>query len=178
MTGIPWVWQATADEISADYPCDRFVDGPSVACLRAVDSKADPGTVFRWFCQLRIAPYSYDLLDNFGKPSPRTLSPGLDELELGQRVMSIFSLVDFTPGHQLTLKLDDPGGRRLFGDLAVSYTVDPTAAGSRLVVKLAIPVAGGPFGSVRRYALAWGDLVMMRKQLRKLADYAERPVAA
>lgn len=167
---LPWVWQATAEEVQAEYPCDRYVEAPAASCLRAVDSGADAATLFRWFCQLRLAPYSYDLLDNWGKPSPRTLTPGLDELELGQSVMTIFRLVDFEPGRHLTLRLGNAGSRRLYGDIAVSYTVTPTATGSRLVVKMVIPAA---VGAVRRRLLAWGDLVMMRKQLTKLAALAE-----
>ncbi len=172
---LPWVWQATAEEIAAEYPCDRYVESPAASCLRAVDSTADAATVFRWFCQLRVAPYSYDLVDNWGKPSPRTLTPGLDELELEQSVMTIFRLVDFQPGRHLTLRLRDAASRRIFGDIAVSYTVTPTTTGSRLVVKMVIP---GEVGAVRRLLLAWGDLVMMRKQLSKLAGLAaSAPVA-
>jgi hypothetical protein len=167
---LPWVWQATAEELAAEYPCDRYVDAPGASCLRAVDSSADAATVFRWFCQLRVAPYSYDLLDNWGKPSPRTLTPGLDELELGMSVMTIFRLVDFEPGRHLTLRLRNPASRRLYGDIAVSYTVTPTATGSRLVVKMVIPAT---VGAVRRWLLAWGDVVMMRKQLTTLAALAE-----
>jgi hypothetical protein len=173
MRSLPWVWQATGEEVAAEYACDRFVDGPVESCFRAVDSRADAETVFRWFCQLRVAPYSYDLLDNLGKPSPRTLTPGLDEVEIGQRFMTIFRLVDFVPGRHLTLKIDNPGSRRLFGDIAVSYTVAPTAGGSRLGVKMAVPAEPGAVNAVRRRLLAWGDLVMMRKQLRKLAELAE-----
>lgn len=178
MNGVPWVWQATEAETAADYPCDDLVDGPKVACFRAVDSTADPATVFRWFCQLRLAPYSYDLLDNFGKPSPKTLTPGLDGLELDQRFMTIFALASFTPGRQITLKLVHPSSRILYGDLAVSYTVQPREGGSRLVVKMVLAAKTGPLESVRRTLLAWGDLVMMRKQLRTLAELAEKHVAA
>jgi hypothetical protein len=174
MTVLPWVWGATAAEIAAEYPCDRFAVGATRSCHRATDSAADAGLVFRWFCQLRIAPYSYDLLDNWGKPSPQALMPGLDELELGQQFMTIFRLVDFSPGRQLTLKLEAPRGRRLFGELAVSYTVAPRPGGSRLVVKMALADEPGAVNAVRREVLAWGDLVMMRRQLRKLAALAER----
>ncbi|GAA1563219.1 hypothetical protein GCM10009789_15350 [Kribbella sancticallisti] len=169
--GLPWVWQATAEEVAAEYPCDRYVEGAVASCLRAVDSAADAETVFRWYCQLRVAPYSYDSLDNWGKPSPRTLTPGLDELEVGQSVMTIFRLVDFTPGRQLTLRLRNPASRRLYGDIAVSYTVTPRPGGSRLVVKLVIPAE---VGAIRRRLLAWGDLLMMRKQLITLSTLAEQ----
>lgn len=166
---LPWIWQATAEEVAAEYPCDRFVEGPVTGCWRAGDSAADAEELFRWICQLRVAPYSYDLLDNFGKTSPRTLSPGVDQLELGQRFMTIFEVADFTPGQQLTLKLVDRVSLRLFGELAVTYAAVPAAAGSRLVVKLALSAQGNP---VRRTLLAWGDLLMMRKQVLTLTQLA------
>lgn len=168
----PWNWQASPTEQAAEYPCDQVVAGPVAACFRATDADADASAVFRWFCQLRVAPYSYDLLDNFGRTSPRRLDPELVDLELGQTFMTIFRLVDFTPDRQVTLQLHDPVGRRLFGDLAVTYTVRPAGSGSRLVAKLVLAADPGPLSAARRYLLAWGDLVMMQKQLRTLAGLA------
>lgn len=170
---LPWIWQATAEEVAAEYPCDRYVSGPVVGCWRAADSTASTEQLFRWLCQLRVAPYSFDLVDNFGKASPRTLTPGADLLELGQPVMTIFELVDFEPGRQLTVKIVDPRSRRLFGEVAVTYLVVPAASGSRLIVKLALPARGN---AVRRTLLAWGDLLMMRKQVLRLTFLAAESV--
>lgn len=169
---LPWVWGATEAEQAAEYACDRFI-GEGVGLFRAVDAAARPETVYRWYCQLKVAPYSYDLIDNFGKVSPRTLTPGVDHLEIGQNFLGIFELVAFEYGRDLTLRTKGLGVR-LFGDLAVSYTVRPAGNGSRLVAKLALPADHGPLAGVRRRLLAWGDLVMMRKQLRLLAALAER----
>jgi hypothetical protein len=138
---------------------------------RAVDVAAPAGRTFRWVCQLRVAPYSYDLIDNRGRASPRELTPGLDRLEVGQRVATIFTLVDFTPGEHLTLRLTETRGRRLFGDVVVTYLAVPTGPEtSRLLAR--VRVSG--LGPVRRRALAYGDLLMMRKQLHTLADLAAR----
>lgn len=135
------------------------------AYFRAVDIDAPSATVYRWLCQLRVAPYSYDLLDNFGRRSPRTLTPGLDDLHPGDRFMTIFDLADFDPGRQITLVLRQ--GTRIFGPLAVTYRVSDRAhGGSRLVVKLALARRrGGP--------VPWMELFMMRKQLLTLRDLAE-----
>jgi hypothetical protein len=143
---------------------------------RAVTVEAPASVVFRWLCQLRVAPYSYDVLDNGGRRSPRELTPGLDELAIGQKFM-IFKLADFEPSKQLTLRIVPGRPRRLLGDLAVSYTVVPDGeARCRLVVKLRVDLPGdGLLARLHRSALAWGDLVMMRKQLLTLKELAETP---
>jgi hypothetical protein len=171
-------WGSTAAERSASYPCEGFVRGAGLEVYRAIDISAPPGTVFRWLCQLRAAPYSYDLLDNLGRRSPRELTPGLEELEVGQRVMTIFHLASFEPGRHLTIVCDGIG-RKLLGNVSSTYTVLPTAAGSRLVLKLvAVPPFGGLFGAAYRRVMPWFDLLMMRKQFLTLKRLAEETAAA
>ena len=164
--GLPEIWGATPAELAERYPCDELVAGPTESWFRAVEVDAEPAAVYRWLCQLRVAPYSYDLLDNFGRRSPRTLTPGLTELAVGQRVMTIFTLAGFVKDLELTLRLTDRWARRAFGDLAVTYRVTH----GRLVAKLV--VSARPLSFARRRLLAWGDLVMMRRQLRTLAELA------
>ena len=170
----PEVWGATAEEVQAAFPCDQYLPSPDAIWFRAVSVDADCDTVFRWLAQLRVAPYSFDLVDNFGRRSPRTLTPGADRLELGQRVMTIFRLVAFRPSEHLTLCLFEPWAVRLFGEIAMSYTVRFAGAGSsRLVVKLLLHHPRRRSGPLTTRALAWGDLVMMRRQLLTLKALAE-----
>jgi hypothetical protein len=168
-------WGETAAERSSPLPCDGLLPDADVVLHRAVDVAAPPALTYRWLCQLRVAPYSYDLLDNGPRRSPRQLTPGLDELEVGQSMCRIFTLASFTPGEQVTLRLTDPVGLRLFGRVVMTYAVSASGLdASRLLARLR--VAG--LDPVRRRALAWGDLVMMRKQLRTLAGLAERDAHA
>jgi hypothetical protein len=170
-------WGSTAQERALPFACDRFVADPTDALYRALTVDAPPALLFRWLCQLRAAPYSYDWLDNLGRQSPRSLTPGLDRLHVGQRVMTVFQLAAFEPDRHITAVLDRLNS--VFGDLAVTYLIVPEAEGrSRLVVKLALAYPRTPIGATMRGPLPAGDLVMMRKQLLTLRDLAERDARA
>jgi hypothetical protein len=175
---VPKVWRARDDEVRAELPCDGLLARPQESWFRAVTVDAEPATVFRWLCQLKVAPYSYDSLDNFGRRSPRRLTPGAERLEQGQRVMTIFRLVDFTQDRDMTLTLDHPKGLSLFGNFALTYRVTAEEHGrTRLLVKLVVGDGDGALRRLRRPLMAWGDLLMMRRQLltlRKLAERQER----
>ena len=162
-------WGTTEAERRAPYPADRYLEDPDDVLFRAVDVDAPIAVTFRWLCQLRVAPYSYDWIDNFGRQSPRTLTPGLENLALGQRVMSMFEVVDFVPGRQVTAR----AGPSPFGVFVATYTVVPVdGARSRIVVKLLMryPALVRPLA---RWMLPFGDWVMMRRQLLNLKALAE-----
>jgi hypothetical protein len=171
-------WGSTAAERSASYACEDFVPGADLELFRAIDISAPAAVVFRWLCQLRVAPYSYDLLDNLGRRSPRELTPGADELEVGQRIMTIFYLASFERDRHLTIVCDGIG-RKLLGQVSSTYAVDQAGDGSRLVLKMAwIPPGGRLLGAVYRSVMPWFDLFMMRKQFLTLKRLAEETAAA
>jgi hypothetical protein len=154
-------WGATASERGAAQPCDALCPR-GLQADRAISIDAPPPIVFAWLCQLRVAPYSYDMLDNFGRRSPRGRDPELAHLEVGQRFMTMFTLRSFVDDEQITLSAKGA---------AVTYAVRPEGAGTRLHVRVR-------FAGQRPVArvLALGDLAMMRKQLRTLKSLAERSV--
>jgi hypothetical protein len=166
-------WGATNAERARRQPCDRFLPGADDTLYRALDIAAPPGGAFRWLCQLRAAPYSYDWIDNRGRQSPRTLTPGLDQLEIGQRVMGIFRLVDFKRDRHLTMVADSPRAAVFLGELAITYALASARGHSRLVVKLLIRYPRGLTGAAMRRTLPLADLIMMRKQLLTLKHLAE-----
>ncbi len=169
-------WGVSDVERRGRFPCDARCAGPEAALYRGVDVAAPPALVFRWLCQLRAAPYSYDWLDNLGRRSPPTLTPGLEALARGQAVMTIFELCDFEPDESITLVIPARNGAaRVFGEVWVSYLVRPAPeGGSRLLAKLLVRYPPGLAGAVMRRVLPLGDLVMMRKQLLTLKRLAER----
>src|SRR4051794_34961179 len=163
-------WGSTAEERQETLPCDALVPDPKAVLVRAVDVAAPPPVVFRWLCQLRVAPYSYDWIDNRGRRSPRELTPGVEKLEPGQRFVSIFRLAEFEQGSRITL--EQRGG--LLGHVALTYAVSEREGGeSRLVLRIAW---GPPRLPLARALLSVGDLVMARRQLLNLKQLAEGSV--
>jgi hypothetical protein len=165
------VWGTTEQEREAPFPCDALLDGYSDAYFRGISVRADVPVVYRWLCQLRVAPYSYDWIDNLGRRSPRELTPGLQQLAVGQRFMTIFDLAAFEPDRHVTLLLREPG---FFPPLAVSYVVVARPPhGSRLLVKLAVRLRPGLRDRLVATFLPWLDWIMMRRQLHNLKALSE-----
>ena len=66
-------WGVTADETRRRYPCDDVVASPVLEAWRGVTVHAPPERVWPWLTQIRLAPYSYDWIDNLGRRSPQEL---------------------------------------------------------------------------------------------------------
>jgi hypothetical protein len=174
-TSLSHIWGTTREERALPFPDDATEDAGVDCYYRGVSVAAAPAIVFRWLCQLRAAPYSYDWIDNRGRQSPPALTPGLDALERGQTFMQIFRLEAFVPGEHVTLVTPTgSSGARLFGLIRVTYWARPDpGGGTRLLVKLRVQKALGLWGRLAAALLPWGDLIMMRRQLLNLKARSE-----
>ena len=169
-------WGTDAAERQLAFPCDNSLPHVDAELYRGITISAPAHVVFRWLCQFRAAPYSYDWIDNGGRQSPQQLTPGLDQLEVGQDVMTIFTLTSFSPDQHLTLRLKPTRrAKSIFGDIVVSYLIVPQGDSScRLLVKLVVHSPTSLRGRLLRSFLPWGDLIMMRKQLINLKRLSEQ----
>ena len=82
-------WGATDEEVAALYPgADLVADGERGATM-AVTIDAAPNQVWPWLIQLggdRGGWYSWDHLDNAGRPSAKTVHPEWQDIALGDHV--------------------------------------------------------------------------------------------
>ncbi len=172
---VSTTWGTTPAERALPFACDALIPDPDAVLFRGVSVAAPANRLFRWLCQLRVAPYSYDWIDNLGRRSPRALTPGLENLAVGQEVMEIFTLVDYRDNEHLTIRVKPrTAASAVFGDVGGTYLVIPTAQDtSRLLVKLVVRYPPGLVGAIISRFLPWGDLVMMRRQLLNLKALAE-----
>jgi len=158
-------WGVTDEETRAAYPCDDQVRAPSLQAWRAVTIEAPRSTVWLWLLQVRLAPYSYDWVDNRGRRSPRRLLH-LDDPAVGDR----FSATGGRPvGRILAVEHEEHLTARIMGAVMTYRLVTVSQKRTRLVLKLVAdyPRWVAPAASV-------GDLVMARRQLLNLKKYAER----
>ena len=168
-------WNVTPAERAADMPCDELVPGGIIHLDRAISIDAPPSVVFAWLCQMRVAPYSYDLLDNTGRRSPRTRSPELTDLKVGQPIVRIFGrfyvfeLASFKADEHITMRLPDGSAMARSSSVAATYAVRPEGNGTRLHAR---ELYDGPW--LLGQALALVNLVMMRKQLFVIKELAQR----
>ena len=84
----PWHlrWGATPDEVEAGMAGDALVPGSHFTATRAITIDAAPEAVWPWLMQVgfgRAGFYSYDLLDNLGRPSASTILPQWQDLAVG-----------------------------------------------------------------------------------------------
>lgn len=171
MSPLGATWGVAPDEKALDFACDHLPGSFDADYYRGVTVKAPPVAVFRWLCQLRAAPYSYDWIDNWGRRSPQALIPGLENLAVGQTMMTIFDLIAFEADRHVTVRTKSD---RLFGDVAGTYLIVPRSDGTcRLLAKLRIRYPRGLRGRLMRIVLPPGDLIMMRRQLLNLKRLAE-----
>lgn len=158
-------WGVSDSEVLRAYPCDDFVAAPLLQAWRGIRIEAPAGAVWPWVAQIRLAPYSYDWIDNRGRCSPRQLA-GLPEPRAGDRFTAVGGrpvgrIVSVDPGRQLTGTI---------GGAFMSYVLVPQDDGAtRLLLKVT--------AQSRRWAapaLSAGDLIMARRQLLNLKQLAER----
>jgi hypothetical protein len=160
-------WGVSRSETSRPYPCDEFVDSPTLRAWRGVTVEAPADAVWPWVAQVRIAPYSYDWIDNLGHRSPRELA-GLPEPQAGDRFTTaagrpVGRIVSVEPGRQLTGNI---------GGVFVSYIlVREEPDRTRLLLKIVARTSRGA-----ALGLSVGDLIMARRQLLNLKRLAERRV--
>ena len=172
----PWHlhWGATQEEVSRPMPGDSLIADASLNTTRAITIRARPEQIWPWLVQMgpgRGGWYSYDRLDNSGRPSAErivdewqvTLQPG-DSLGVGSGPK--FQVMAVEPNRYLVL------GPKISWAMALYPQADGT---TRLVERLrAHYYWSNVHGAVFAVFMDVGDFIMMRKMLLTLKERVER----
>jgi hypothetical protein len=89
----PWQhrWGATDAEVARTMPGDEVIPGAATT-TRAITIEASAAQVWPWLVQIgygRAGWYSYDWIDNDGRPSAEKILPELQDLEVGDQILMV-----------------------------------------------------------------------------------------
>jgi hypothetical protein len=176
--------RATPDEKTRTLVGDELIETPLDSLTHAVTIARRPNDVWPWLAQMgagnRAGWYSYDLVDNGGRPSAVRVLPDLQRLTVGMVFPALpgttdgFIVAAFDPARFLILEWEAPDGERL---VSWAFVLEPAGLGAtRLIVR----ARGGQ--GYRFRGLPWWltkrtvpivHFVMQRKQLLEIARRAE-----
>lgn len=170
----PWQrrWGATDQEVQRAMPGDALLRADAPTTTRGITIDASPEEVFRWLLQIgygRGGWYSYDWIDNDGKPSLDRIDPDLQRLSVGDRIemlpgmgpivreiepnRHVLSAGETDSWCLLVVPLED-GGARLISRWRQDW---PKTVGTKVWIALADP----------------GAFLMEQKMLRRIRDLAQ-----
>jgi hypothetical protein len=190
-------WGATHDEVGRRYPGDELIPQPDHCATMATTLPAPPERVWPWLVQMggdRGGWYTWDRLDNNGKPSADRIMAQYQTLETGQRLTRAsapgqppgwFTVVMVEPNRTLVLRssyglfsgrqfdpLTDPTPWA-WVDGVWSFHLQRTTDGqTRLVVRN--PGRSGPTAVARLFTLLIGEPTHFAMQTRQFHNLRMR----
>ena len=175
---------ATADETRQTLPGDDLIPRPTASLTQAITLHCTADRIWPWLAQMgagRAGWYSYDAIDNGGKPSAERIVPELQAVEVGYlfpwlpHAVEGFVVLACEKARGLVLGAPAPDGHAI---VTWSFVLEPRTAGTtRLIVRARANAQYGfcrlPAWVVKRL-LPPGHFVMQRRQLLGIARRAEQ----
>ncbi|KUI19132.1 hypothetical protein AU192_04365 [Mycobacterium lehmannii] len=172
-------WGATGAEKGERLPGDEYpVSRFGMRATRAMTIHASPALVWPWIVQLGFGKagwYSYDLLDNLGRPSARSVLPQWQQVAVGDPAAPMNPLqgVDDSPWRVAQVAVPHVLVWRHVNAGTWAWILRPLpSGGTRLVTRLRISYAN-PGGLAFAPILELADFPMYRKMLLGIRERAE-----
>jgi hypothetical protein len=175
-------WGATDEELLEVFPGAELIPEGQRAPTMAITIDARPSEVWPWLVQMgydRGGFYSWDLLDNFGRPSADRIHPEWQSLKVGDRINAMgiadaWEVAMLEPEHFLGLRARPGfGADALWGFLLKELP----NGGTRLIVSgygAAQPTWLKPLQPIVNFFLyEWTHWIMQTRQLTRLKKLAE-----
>jgi len=168
---IPDFYIDTLPVASTTHPMER---------LRYIEIDAGNSHVFTWLGQLRIAPYSYDYIDNYGRRSPYFIVKNLPPLRNGPHCLLAFHVYAFEENSFLACRFCEPINsplNRFIRGLYIEYRLVKKGNKTELWCKVLGFVNRGVVSRTAFLIICGINRVMMKKQLWVIKKLSERLAA-
>jgi hypothetical protein len=161
-------------------PGDELLDRAHFVATRAVSIDAPPERVWPWLVQTgfgRAGFYSYDWLDNVGRPSATEVLPEFQSVSVGDLAAPMAANVNDHTAFRVAQVERPQALVWAKSDSTWAWLLAPAGArGTRLVTRLKARYEIGPFLPATVLLMEVGDFPMMRRMLLGLAERAEQLV--
>ena len=175
-------WGATQEEVTGAMPGDDLVTVAQFTATRAITIDAPAERVWPWIVQVgyrRAGFYSYDLLDNLGRPSAEAILPAWQHPHVGDLAAPMASPP--TDDTSFRIAQIEPPTSLVWTkpDSSWAWTLTPLpGARTRLVTRLKQRYRPAPAALITIVLAEFGDFAMMRKMLLGIRRRAEGSAAA
>ena len=144
--------------------------------IRHIEIHSGASDIFVWLKQLRIAPYSYDLLDNRGRKSPEYLIENLPPLKCGSHFLLAFHIYGFEENKYIAGRFCipvNPPVNRYIREMLIEYRIQESGVNALLWCKIKGWYNHGiaSEGFFRFFSVV--NLIMTNRQLRKIRKLSE-----
>jgi len=171
-------WGATTAEVAGPMPGDDLLPVSHFTATRAVTIHAPPDEVWPWLLQVgfrRGGVYSYDLIDNLGRPSAATILAQWQHLATGDIAAPMANPPTADTSFVIAKAVQPAELVWAKPDSTWSWTLTALPGGrTRLVTRLRQRYRPDPRTLVTVILAEFGDFPMMRKMLIGIRRRAER----
>jgi hypothetical protein len=154
---------------------DDIVPEPSFNATRAISINAPTSEVYPWIVQIgmtRAGWYSYDLLDNLGRPSSQKILPEFQHISEGD-------VIPMSPDGKSGMIVKEIRENEALlwwdgvGDSSWLWSLDPIPGGTRLLTRVRVKYRWLSTAILFNLIIEFFDIAMMRKCMVGIKHRAE-----
>jgi hypothetical protein len=167
---------------SLSVPCffvDSLSDISNTECrelIRCIEIGADASDIFAWLKQLRIAPYSYDFIDNRRRKSPDYIIENLPALKINTHYLLAFHIAEFKENSFVVCRFCEPINPPVnlyMKGLYIEYRIAEQGINTKLWCKIKGYINSDLYSKGFFYIFSVVNKIMMTRQLKNIKKLSE-----
>jgi hypothetical protein len=144
--------------------------------LRCIEINAKASDIFVWLKQLRIAPYSYDFIDNRCRKSPDYIVENLPPLKANTHYLLAFHILEFEENSFVVCRFCEPINPPVnlyMKDLFFEYRIGEQGTKTKLWCKIKGHFNNDIFSKGFFFIFSVVNKIMMARQLKNIKKLSE-----
>ena len=144
--------------------------------LRCIVIQAAASDIFVWLNQLRIAPYSYDFIDNRFRKSPDYIVKNLPPLKSGTHYLLAFHILEFEENSFIASRFCEPVNPPVnlyMRDMYIEYRITEQETGAKLWCKIKGHFNTDISSRGFFFIFSFVNKIMMQRQLKNIKKLSE-----